>query len=89
MATKQAGKSAISFVKEIDDLAKQLAGAYISDGVPKTLADKYTIQISVKALAKNYANNKVKLVKETGQFADMNQAVEKFANINTDAVSSR
>ena len=49
-----------SFVKEIDDLAKQFAGAYISDGVPKSLTDKYTIQIAVKALATNAANHKIK-----------------------------
>ena len=88
MATKQAGKSANSFVKEIDNLIKQLASSYISDGIPKTWADKYTIQIAVEALAKNSVNDKFKLVVATGQFTDMNQAVEKFVNINTEAVSS-
>ena len=43
MGTKQANKTANVFVAEIDGLAKQLVGAYIADGVPKPLADKYTI----------------------------------------------
>ena len=88
MATKQSGKLANAFVREIDDLAKQLAGAYISDGVLKILVDKYTLQTAVKSLAENADNDKVKLVMETGQFTDMNQAVEKFVNINTESISS-
>ena len=45
-----ANKTANVFVAEKDDLAKQLPGAYFADGVPKPLADKYTIQTAVKAL---------------------------------------
>ena len=61
-----ANKTANVFVAEKDDLAKQLPGAYFADGVQKPLADKYTIQTAVQALVKNAANDKVKLVMETG-----------------------
>lgn len=84
MNVKQNNKSANIYAKEIEDLAKSLTNAYISDGLTIELAEKYSTQTAVRAITKNATNEKVKIVMESGQFTNMNEAVAKFVNSCTE-----
>lgn len=77
---KQQGKNANAYANEIEDLTKRLETAYISDGLPNETAKKYATNSAVAAIVKNATNEKVKLVMESGNFKDMNEAISKFIN---------
>ena len=81
---KQNSKSANAFTAEIEELTKSLENAFISDGVPHDLAQKYSTQTAIKALSSNAANDKVRLVMQAGQFSNMNEAVAKFVSTSTE-----
>lgn len=84
---KQKDKSANKYVKEIEDLAELLKTAFISEGVPPQLAEKYSTQQSVIAMKHNASNEKVKLVMEAGKFDNLNEAVAKFVGTNNETPS--
>lgn len=87
MNIRQSGKNANAYVKEVEDLTKALESAYISDGLPAEVAGKYSTQQAVRAVAKNANNERVKLIIESGQFANMNELVSKFISSCTEASS--
>jgi len=66
-------------------LTKALQGAYINDGLSSDLAIKYSTAQAVKAMIKNCAIDKVKLVMQAGTFNKMNDAIFKFVNSCTEA----
>lgn len=47
---------------------------------------KYSTQQAVKAMAKNAQNERLKLIIESGQFADMNELVSKFITSCTEVL---
>lgn len=89
MNTRQNNKTANTYCSEIESLTKSLENAYISDGLPCELANKYSTQVAVKALTKNCTIDKVKLIMEAGQFSNMNEAVSKFINSCTEATGQQ
>lgn len=89
MNVRQAGKNANTYASEVETLTKSLEGAYISDGLPCTLATKYSTQTAVKAITKNCSNDKVKLIMEAGQFNTMNDAIAKFVSSCTEATGQQ
>lgn len=84
---RQNAKSANNFVQEIEELTKSLANAYIADGLPGSLAEKYSTQVAVKSMVKNASSERVRLIMESGTFGNMNEAVTKFVNSCTDNTS--
>ena len=85
---KQYNKPANAFCKEIEDLTKALQSAYIREGVSTTLAERYSVQTAVKAFSTNCSNDKVKIIMQSGNFANMNDVVSKFVNSCTENESS-
>lgn len=84
MNIRQQGKTATSYVKEIEDLTKSLQGAYISDGLSLETAEKYATQAAVKAVTVNARDEKVRTIIQAGQFTNMDQLVTKFVSTCTD-----
>lgn len=84
MSVKQLGKSPTSYIKELEELTTSLKRAYITDGVPATLADEYATQNAVVAMTKNATNEKVKLIMEAGHFDSMNDAVAKYVGTTSE-----
>lgn len=85
MNVRQQNKSANSYATEVDDLAKRLESAYISDGLSSDLANTYATKTAVKAIVKNATNEKVKLIMESGNFSNMNEVMAKFVNSCTES----
>ena len=54
MSIKQSNKTPTSYCTEIENLAKSLQTAYISDGLSCELAAKYSTQVAVKAITNNF-----------------------------------
>lgn len=88
MNVRQNNKSANVFVNELEELTKALSNAYIADGLPNALAEKYSTQTAVKAMTKNASNDRVRLIMASGNFGTMNEAVSKFVNSSTEIASS-
>lgn len=86
MNIRQSGKNANSYVNEVDDLAKKLETAYISDGLPNETASKYATRSAVTAIIKNASNERVKLIMESGTFSSMNDVKTKFISSCTDVI---
>lgn len=84
MNVRQQNKNTNNYATEVEDLAKRLETAYISDGIPTTLASTYATKTAVKAIAKNATNEKVKLIMEAGNFSNMNEVMAKFVNSCTE-----
>lgn len=87
MAARQNSKSANSYIKEIEDLTKSLAAAYIGDGMSHSMAERYSTDSAVKALVKNASNERVKVIMESGNFTSMNEVVAKFVDSSTSSPS--
>lgn len=85
MNIQQKNKTANSYSKEVEELAKAIQGAYISDGVPSNIASKYATKAAVNAMVKNCNISEVKLIMKSGQFTDLNAVVQKFVESCTDA----
>lgn len=85
---RQGNKTANSFVSEIEELTKALSNAYISDGLPVELAQKYSTQVAVKTMSKNASSDRVRLIMESGNFSTMNDAVSKFVSSCTEGMST-
>lgn len=84
---KQGSKSANLYIKEVEDLTKQLENAYISEQIPSATATTMSTQAAVKAVAKNATNDNVKLIVQAGNFGNMNELVAKFVTTATEAQS--
>lgn len=82
---KQNNKTANAYCDEIGILTKSLENAYISDGSSCEIAEKYSTQVAVRAMTKNCNNDTVKIIMKAGQFATMNEAIEKFVSSCTNA----
>ena len=81
---QQKNKTANQYTQEVEKLAKALEGAYISEGLTLTQANKYSTTTAVKAMTKNCSNDKIKLIMQAGTFTNMNDAVSKFVNSCTE-----
>ena len=86
---KQNNKSANEYAKEVEALTKKLESAYISDGITPQVARQYATQTAVKTFAKNAKSEKVKLLMQAAQFSNLDQAVAKFIDLNTDNEEKR
>lgn len=84
MNVRQQNKNANTYATEVEDLAKRLEGAYISDGLPTELASTYATKTAVKAIIKNATNEKVKTVMESATFSNMNEVTAKFVSSCTE-----
>ena len=68
----------------MEDLAKRLETAYISDGLPVEVASTYATKTAVKAIVKNATNDKIRLVMDSGNFSTMNEVMANFVNSCTE-----
>lgn len=84
---KQGNKTANAYIQEVENLTKTLEGAYIAEGIPAATASNFSTQAAVKTVAKNAANDNVKLIVQAGNFANMNELVAKFVSTATEAQS--
>lgn len=82
---KQSGKSANTYIKEIEGLTNLLKTAYISDGLTPILSEKYATNQAVLAMRNNASNDRIKLVMEAGKFDNLNEAVAKFIGTTNDS----
>lgn len=85
MNVRQQGKNANTYAKEIEDLTRKLETAYISDGLPTQVASQYATRSAVKAIVKNAANERVRLIMESGTFSNMNEVISKYVGSCTEA----
>jgi len=81
---QQKNKTANQYTQEVEKLAKALEGAYVSEGLSQSLANKYSTTTAVKAMTQNCSIDKVKLIMQAGTFTNMNDAVSKFVNSCTE-----
>mgnify|MGYP006950110078 CR=1 FL=1 len=88
MNVSQAKKKANDYVKEIESLAADLKRAYITDGLPLSVATSYATKAAVEAMQKNASNDKVKLVMEAGNFSNLNDAVSKFVSTSNNEAAT-
>lgn len=72
------------FTTEMDSLSSRLKRAYINEGVPVDVAEKFATNNVVKALIKTSNSDRVKIIMEASKFATCNDALTKFVNINTE-----
>ncbi|XP_037952485.1 homeobox protein 4-like [Teleopsis dalmanni] len=85
MNLQQKNKTANQYTKEVEQLTKAIQGAYISDGIPPKIAIQYSTKASVDAMVKNCTLPEVRLIMKSGQFNNLNDAVQKFVESCTDA----
>jgi len=81
---QQKHKTANQYTQEVEKLTKALEGAYISEGLSQSLANKYSTTTAVKAMTQNCSIDKVKLIMQAGTFTNMNDAISKFVNSCTE-----
>lgn len=79
---RQNTKDSVTFSSEISNLADKLKRAYIVEGVPTETANLYTTESVVKALSQNANTEKARIVMEAGSFGTVEEAINKFININ-------
>lgn len=90
MTAHQGSKPNSVYAQEIDELSKMLSNAYISDGLPPQIANKYAVQATVKALAKNLNNDRTRIIIEAATFDTIDQITEKImsTDIHQSSVSN-
>lgn len=76
------------YMADIENLTQKLKQAYISEGVPESVAENYTKNTTVKALSTNTNIEKVKIIMEAGSFQTVEEAIQKFANVTAENSSS-
>ncbi|XP_039228381.1 putative uncharacterized protein DDB_G0284213 isoform X2 [Drosophila yakuba] len=81
---QQKNKTANQYTQEVEKLTKALEGAYISEGISQSIANKYSTTAAVKAMTQNCSIDKVKLIMQAGTFTNMNEAISKFVNSCTE-----
>lgn len=86
---KQGTKSATAYADEIQEIAKKLNGAYITEGYPQEIAVKLVRQNAAKAISRNASNDEVKLIIKTGNFSSLNEVICKFVESSTEASASK
>jgi len=85
MNLQQRNKTANQYTQEVEQMAKSLEGAVITDGLSLELARSYSTRHAVKAMTKNCTIDKVKTIMQAGTFNTMNEAISKFVNSCTEA----
>nr|CAH7763791.1 unnamed protein product [Callosobruchus chinensis] len=73
---------------KLECLTQKLKQAYLSEGVPENVAEKYTTDTTVNALSANATSERVEIIMEAGNFNSVQGAVQKIVNLNTDNSSS-
>lgn len=81
---KQSSKSSNEFAKEIEKLTLKLQNAYLLDGLSPQVAQNYATQMAVKSISKNARSPEVKLLMKAGNFANINDVITKFIDLNND-----
>lgn len=81
---KQNGRELTKFAAEMDSLSSRLKRAYINEGIPAEVAEKFTTKNVVKALIKNSNSDRVKIIMEASVFPSGNDAIAKFVNVNSE-----
>lgn len=82
LALKQQSRNVVRYAADIEDLMAKLKQAYITEGVPSQLAETYTTDLTVKALANNAISDKAKIVMEARTFKTTQEALTKFVGIS-------
>lgn len=82
---KQNSKATSEYVTDIENLTKQLENAYISDGIPQTVAKKYSMETAVKSLIKNARSEKAKLLMQAATFTNMSEVITKFVDLSAES----
>lgn len=88
LSTKQLSKDAITYAKEIEDLALGLTAAYISEGVREDTAESFAKNKAIKTIITNASNEKTRFIMEAGNFQTLQDATSKFLSVDTESISS-
>jgi len=78
---KQATKSPNDYITQVESLTTALKTAYISDGLSVNLAETYTTQDALEAIQSNSNNEKVNIILEAGNFANVAELSTKFLSV--------
>lgn len=85
LAVKQNSVNTTEYVKQVEDLTKKLETAYISDGIPSTVAQSFATQAAVKAMTTNGRSEKAKLLMQAVNYTNLSDAVSKFVELSADS----
>lgn len=80
---KQNSKDSASYASEIESLAENLQKAYISEGVPRQIAENYAVENTVRSLSVNANNEKTRLIMQAATFTSVQSVMAKFVNSST------
>lgn len=89
MGLKQGNKTAVDYINEIEKLATALKRAYLSEGIPATVADSYSTDHAVNSIISNTSNEKIKTVMQAGDFKTLNDAATKFVTASTENAAQK
>ncbi len=89
MAIRQGNKTPNDFIKEIEDVTKQLKIAYLSEGMPINLAEDHSIESAVRSLIGSVSNSQVKTVFQSADFKSINDVSTKYLSVATEQAASR
>lgn len=85
---KQFNKNPNDYVKEIETLSESLKTAYISEGLPITLAETYTTENVVQSIKSTSIDDKVTVVLEAGKFNSVSEVTEKFLSVKSEKIQN-
>lgn len=85
---KQKHRDAVIYATEIESLADDLKRAFISEGVPYAVAERYSTEHVVRSLSKNANSEKTQIVMEAGTFNTVRDAITKFVNVDSNSQAS-
>jgi hypothetical protein len=85
MSIKQGNKSAKEFVKEIEEVTKQLRLAHIAQGLSSETAKNYAETTAIRTLTHNVSNHKIEAQLQGNTFPTLEAAVAKFTDLSTSA----
>lgn len=80
---RQNHKDTSTYAAEVEQLAQKLQNAFISEGVPNEVAEKYAVQTTSRALSQNSNTERARIVIEAGNFSTVQEIMTKFLNVNT------
>lgn len=75
---KRNEKTITKYAKEIRELTNALANAYVMEGVPVQLAEKYSTSAAVKSIISNSNNEETRIIMTVGQFKNIDEVVQKL-----------
>lgn len=81
---KQNGKSATTYITEIEKLCNSLRTSFISEGMSCEMAEKHTTTRAVEAIKQNTHSNELKTIIKAGTFNNVNDLVGKFVEASND-----